>query len=106
MVYEGPNRPITPVDDPYAMFNKLYGQRKDQESVRSILDDLQSDLAKLRTNVSQDDRRLLDEHEALVREFEKQLSPNATDNHAVPSLDPKVEDSNDNIPTLTRMQTA
>ena len=105
MVYEGPNRPITPVDDPYAMFNKLYGQRKDQESVRSILDDLQSDLAKLRTNVSQDDRRLLDEHEALVREFEKQLTPSATDNHAVPSLDPKVEDSNDNIPTLTRMQT-
>ena len=36
MVYSGPNRPIAPIDDPHAMFNKLYGQRKDQESVRSV----------------------------------------------------------------------
>ena len=104
MVYSGPNRPIAPIDDPYAMFNKLYGQRKDQESVRSVLDDLQADLNKLRSKVSQDDRRLLDEHEALVREFEKQLSPVEADNHVVPKLDAKLEDSNDNIPALTRMQ--
>jgi len=104
MVYSGPNRPIAPIDDPHAMFNKLYGQRKDQESVRSVLDDLQADLTKLRSKVSQDDRRLLDEHEALVREFEKQLSPVEADNHVVPKLDAKLEDSNDNIPALTRMQ--
>jgi hypothetical protein len=104
MVYSGPNRPIAPIDDPHAMFNKLYGQRKDQESVRSVLDDLQADLNKLRSKVSQDDRRLLDEHEALVREFEKQLSPVEADNHVVPKLDAKLEDSNDNIPALTRMQ--
>jgi hypothetical protein len=104
MVYSGPNRPIAPIDDPHAMFNKLYGQRKDQESVRSVLDDLQADLNKLRSKVSQDDRRLLDEHEALVREFEKQLSPVEADNHVVPKLDAKLEDNNDNIPALTRMQ--
>jgi hypothetical protein len=104
MVYAGPNRPIAPIDQPQAMFNKLYGQRKDQETVRSILDDLQADLAKLRSKVSQEDRRLLDEHEALVREFEKQLTPVSTENHIVPEIDSKVEDSNDNIPTLTRQQ--
>lgn len=104
MVYAGPNRPIAPIDQPQAMFNKLYGQRKDQETVRSILDDLQADLSKLRSKVSQEDRRLLDEHEALVREFEKQLTPVSTENHIVPEIDSKVEDSNDNIPTLTRQQ--
>ena len=104
MVYAGPNRPIAPIDQPQAMFNKLYGQRKDQDTVRSILDDLQADLAKLRSKVSQEDRRLLDEHEALVREFEKQLTPVSTESHIVPEIDSKVEDSNDNIPTLTRQQ--
>ncbi|MFM2012047.1 MAG: hypothetical protein RLZZ396_831 [Planctomycetota bacterium] len=104
MVYAGPNRPIAPIDQPQAMFNKLYGQRKDQHTVRSILDDLQADLAKLRSKVSQEDRRLLDEHEALVREFEKQLTPVSTESHLVPEIDSKVEDSNDNIPTLTRQQ--
>lgn len=104
MVYAGPNRPIAPIDEPSAMFNKLYGQRKDQDTVRSVLDDLQADLAKLRTKVSQEDRKLLDEHETLVREFEKQLTPVATENHIVPTIDAKLEDSNDNIPALTRTQ--
>ena len=44
MVYAGPNKPIAPVDDPYQMFAKLYGRMKDQESLKSILDDLQDDL--------------------------------------------------------------
>ena len=105
MVYAGPNKPIAPIDDPYAMFNKLYGQRKDEESVRSILDELQVDLNKVRSKLSEEDRRLLDEHQALVRDFEKQFQASGTEPHAIPKLDPKVEDSNDNIPTLTRMQT-
>jgi hypothetical protein len=28
MVYAGPNKPIAPIDDPYQMFAKLYGQRR------------------------------------------------------------------------------
>src|SRR3712207_7601213 len=28
MVYAGPNQPIAPIDDPYQMFAKLYGDRK------------------------------------------------------------------------------
>ena len=27
--YAGANKPITPIDDPYQMFNKLYGRAKD-----------------------------------------------------------------------------
>ena len=44
MVYTGPNKPIAPIDDPYRMFNKLYGQAKDREILKSILDDVQDDL--------------------------------------------------------------
>jgi hypothetical protein len=104
MVYSGPNRPVSPIDDPYAMFNKLYGQRADQASVRSILDEVQEDLEKVRSKVSNEDRRLLDEHQALVRAFEQRMSHDVSESHAVPALDPKIEDSNDNIPKLTRMQ--
>ena len=34
MVYAGPNKPIAPIDDPYQMFNKLYGRAKDQRGAR------------------------------------------------------------------------
>ncbi len=56
MVYAGPNKPIAPIDNPYQMFAKLYGRVKDQESLRSILDDIQADLGKLRSAVSASDR--------------------------------------------------
>jgi hypothetical protein len=105
MVYSGPNKPIAPVDDPYAMFNKLYGQRSDEESIKSILDELQSDLDKVSSRVSAEDRKLLEEHKSLVRDFERQLQSTTTASaHAVPALDPNVEDNNDNLPKLTRMQ--
>lgn len=105
MVYSGPNKPIAPIDDPYAMFNKLYGQRNDEESIRSILDELQVDLDKVAKRVSAEDRKLLAEHQSLVRDFERQLQSTGTvSTHAVPQLDPNVEDKNDNLPQLTRMQ--
>src|SRR5262249_22123514 len=69
MVYTGPNKPVAPIDDPYQMFNKLYGRSKDQESLRSILDDLREDLAKVESAVSVEDRRLIEEHATFVREM-------------------------------------
>lgn len=105
MVYSGPNKPVAPIDDPYAMFNKLYGKRKDEESIKSILDELQQDLQKISQNVSPEDRKLIDEHQSLVRDLESQLSrTDSSLEHAIPQLDPNVEDNNDNIPKLTRMQ--
>src|SRR5207302_127306 len=73
MVYAGPNKPIAPVDDPYQMFAKLYGRLKDQESLKSVLDDVQEDLRKVGSLVSKEDRRLLDEHAGFVREMEQEL---------------------------------
>jgi hypothetical protein len=106
MVYSGPNKPIAPIDDPYQMFGKLYGRRKDQESLKSVLDDLQSDLKKVSTTVSAADRQLLEEHATFVREMEQELKAagNLTVGHAVPELDAGVKAENDNIPRISKMQ--
>jgi hypothetical protein len=105
MVYTGPNKPVTPIDDPYLMFNKLYGQMKDKELVKSVLDDLREDMAKVRGQISKEDQRLIDEHLTLVREMEKDIASSKTSalNHPVPELEPGVRHDNDNMPKLSKM---
>src|SRR5437899_12109753 len=46
MVYSGPNKPIAPIDNPYQMFQKLYGRAKDREDLKSVLDGVKEDLKK------------------------------------------------------------
>jgi hypothetical protein len=106
MVYTGPNKPVAPIDDPYQMFQKLYGQMKGKETLKSVLDSLREDLAKVRQNVSVKDRTLLDEHMALVREMERDLqeSQKAEVGHPVPQLPPGIRRENDKMPELTRLQ--
>jgi hypothetical protein len=106
MIYAGANRPIAPIDDPYQMFAKLYGRVKDEESLRSVLDDVREDLAKVRAKVGAEDRKLLEEHEAFVREMEQQLQGPRPDAAAVqpPALEAGVRDDNDNLPKISRMQ--
>jgi hypothetical protein len=105
MVYAGPNKPIAPIDDPYQMFAKLYGRARDQENLKSILDDLKDDLRKVGEKVSAEDRRLLEEHATFVREMEQELKAARSDvAHAVPELEPGVKKENDNIPLTTKMQ--
>src|SRR5436305_13881693 len=79
MVYAGPNKPIAPIDDPYRMFAKLYGRAKDQELLKSVLDDVKDDLKKVGAAVGAEDRRLLDEHTTFVREMEQELKATAND---------------------------
>ncbi|MEY3175573.1 MAG: hypothetical protein RLZZ436_3487 [Planctomycetota bacterium] len=106
MSYAGANKPIAPVDDPYQMFKKLYGQVRDREVLTSILDSVQDDLQAIGKVISSEDRRLLDEHTTFVRSMEQQLqSAQSLDSgHAVPALEPGIREENDNIPQITRMQ--
>jgi hypothetical protein len=105
MSYTGPNKPLTPIDDPYQMFAKLYGRTKDRESLKSVLDDLQEDLKKVSRFVSPDDRRLLEEHATFVREFEAELRDSGEElGHAIPDLEPGIKEENDNIPKITKLQ--
>ncbi|MCE9528394.1 MAG: DUF1552 domain-containing protein [Planctomycetales bacterium] len=106
MVYAGPNKPIAAIDDPYQMFGKLYGRLKDQESLRSVLDDLQDDLKKISGIVSSEDKKLLDEHATFVRELEQELKAGdgKTLTHAVPQLELGIKEENDNIPKISKLQ--
>jgi hypothetical protein len=106
MCYSGPNQPIAPIDDPYQMFGKLYGQAKDQDMLRSVLDDLRDDLAKVRAQVGTEDRKILDEHTALVRDMEQDIRAARTADvgHAVPVVEPGVRRENDNIPKISKLQ--
>jgi len=105
MVYAGPNKPIAPVDNPYQMFGKLYGRVKDQESLKSVLDDLKQDLDKVRARVGAADRRILDEHTAYVRSMEQELKATKEDvGHAVPVIELGVKEENDEIPRISKLQ--
>jgi hypothetical protein len=105
MVYAGPNKPVAPIDDPYQMFHRLYGQMKDRESMQSVLDELHEDLATVSSALPTEDRRILEEHAALVRQFEKDLaSHHAEVAHAVPVLEQGIVEQNDQMPKISRMQ--
>lgn len=107
MSYAGANQPIAPVDDPYQMLQKLYGQMKDKESLVSILDDVRDDLKKVASKLSARDKALLEQHMTLVRGLEQDLQNTDTNSklvHPVPELDPSIELVNDNTPQISRMQ--
>jgi len=106
MSYAGPNKPVAPVDDPYQVFEKMYGQMKDKDTLKSILDDLRSDFKKVSAKISSEDKKLLEEHLTFVREMERDLqaSDEQGRQHAIPALDPGVLLENDNIPKISRMQ--
>lgn len=110
MAYAGPNQPVAPIDNPYQLFDKLYGQTKNRALLASVLDDLTDDFRKVEKMLSVEDRRILSEHVQLVRDLEKELktelrqSNSPTVGHAIPELPPNVEEENDNLPLIARMQ--
>jgi hypothetical protein len=106
MVYAGPNKPVAPIDNPYQMLAKVYGRVQDRESLSSILDDVQEDLRKVRSAVSQEDQQLLSEHETFVRQLEKELQADSSSpaRPQPPELEAGVKNANDNIPKLSRLQ--
>jgi hypothetical protein len=106
MSYAGANQPVAPISDPYQMYRKLYGQLRDKESLQSILDDVRDDLKRVRGLVCPEDRALLEQHAALVRQMEQELENANREPLRVPppELREGVVDRNDNVPRLSRMQ--
>jgi hypothetical protein len=74
--------------------------------IASVLDDVREDLKKLAEKVSAEDRKLLEEHAAFVRETEKELTAVAKEKMAAPppAPDASLRDENDSIPKLSRQQ--
>lgn len=107
MVYAGPNKPIAPIDDPYQMFAKLYGDRSGREKLASVLDAVREDFGRVATLVGDEDRRILEEHASFVRGMERQLAADTETtplDHPVPELTPGARDTNDDMPRISRMQ--
>ena len=106
--YAGANKPITPIDDPYQLFNKLYGRAKDNEALASVLDAVKDDLKKVSASVGSADKKLIEEHAAFVRDMEKELKEQksaAAVSHPVPKLDPGMrQDDNDKMPQISKTQ--
>jgi len=104
--YAGPNKPVAPIDDPYQMFEKLYGRVKDKDTLKSILDDVRDDIRLVSSKLSGEDRKLLDEHLSYVREMERDLQNDQKQKlaHAMPKLDQGVINDNDNMPKTSKMQ--
>ena len=105
--YAAANKPLTPLDDPYQVFNKLYGKAKDREALASVLDDIKDDLKKVGDTVGAADKKLLDEHATFVRDMEKELKEAkaaAAAGHAVPKLEPGMKKVNDNMPQISKSQ--
>lgn len=110
--YAGPNQPVAPISDPYQMFDKLYGQTHNRAMLASVLDDLSEDFKRVENLVSAEDRQMLQQHVELVRTVEQDLKAELSHSasqpdvgHAVPKLPPNVEEENDNMPQISRMQT-
>lgn len=108
--YAGPNQPVAPIDNPYKMFDKLYGDKKNRIALASILDEVADDLRKVESMVSSEDRHLLAQHLTMVRDMEVELkaelkrSQEKRAGHAIPELAPNIEEENDNMPQISRMQ--
>lgn len=105
MVYEGPNKPVAPIGDPYQMFGKLYGRQRHQKSLASVLDGLQQDFKTVSAAVNVADRRLLEEHASMVRAMEKELRETRHDGASTPPvLEKGVKQQDADMPKLSKMQ--
>jgi hypothetical protein len=105
--YAGANQPVAPLSDPYQVFEKLYGQMTDRESLVSVLDIVTHDLRQLARQLDAPDRALLDQHATFVREMELELQTADREplHHPAPTLEPGVRSQNDEIPRLFELQT-
>ena len=106
MCYAGKNQPVEPVSDPYTMFARMYGRSKDDDLVRSVLDDVREELAKTARSVGTRGKQLLDQHVSAVRQMEQDLQAASQQTLAVPepALEPGVNIDESNLPQISKMQ--
>jgi hypothetical protein len=114
--YAGPNQPIAPEGDPYAMFDRVFADIGSQptdsaalERIRlrrkSILDAVTSNLSSVQGKVSAADRIKMDAHLEAIRSIEKRLDSTTPVSCAPPVLGEMIDpEANDNFPALSRLQ--
>ena len=106
MCYAGSNRPIAPNSSPYSVFARMYGRSKNQELLRSVLDDVRGQLKHVAARVGADARVMLEEHQEFVHQMEGDLQQAAEQKLLVP--EPELKDGvrieGKNMPAISKMQ--
>jgi hypothetical protein len=75
--YDGAGQPRPPVNDPFALFTKLFAGKQSAFRAfadKSVLDAVLQDFARLQPKLSMADRQLLQQHSDAVRRLEQQLT--------------------------------
>ena len=106
MCYAGANKPIAPISNPYSMFEKMYGRGKNDDLVRSVLDEIAGELNDFSSTLGKDEKGMLDEHVTYVRKMEQDLGTAAAQklDIAAPELPMGASVSESNMPQITKMQ--
>ncbi len=106
MSYAGSNRPVAPNSNPYSIFARMYGRSKDQDLLRSVLDDVNSQLKKVAASVGSTGKTMLAEHQEFVYQMENDLKQAAKQKLLVPApgLEVGVRVNPSNMPKISRMQ--
>lgn len=111
----GHNRPLPMEDDPYAVFDRLFGDfTADPDAAdarrmrrRAVLDGVADEIATLMGRVGRDDRQRLEAHFDAIRDLETRLdgAGGGTASCSVPDLGARLDvGDNDNFPEVGRLQ--
>jgi hypothetical protein len=111
--YRGANQPNTAVDDPWAMYTRIFANSNLSASQlaqliaerKSVLDFVKDDIGRLRSRVTADDRARLDAHLGGISAIEQQLTNSTASCTPTPlpaKSDPRVMAA---FPTIGRLQT-
>ena len=106
MCYAGKNRPVAPVNDPYSVFTRMYGRSKDDDLLRSVLDDVKDQLKRVGSKLGHEAKRMMEEHQGFVSDMERDLRKAAeqTLDSPAPNLEDGVAMRESNMPKISRMQ--
>ncbi len=88
------------------MFDLLYGSKQNDE-LRKCAGCSSARSEALEAVVGTEDRRLIDEHVQMVQGMEKEIEARRSSSnlgHPVPTIDRSIEDTNNNIPQIAKMQ--
>lgn len=116
MCSKGYNQPVEPVQDPYTIYDRIFGAIEQSSAERarnlarrqSVLDFVRQDLRQVEKKASQNDRERLEQHLASIRELEQQLNTGNADGIAcqAPDQGQRIDPSKEaNFPQTGRLMT-
>jgi hypothetical protein len=104
--YAGKNRPIAPISNPYAMFERMYGRSQNEGILREVLADVQQELQQFQLSAPENGRKLVAQHVNYVSQMQADLKAAAEQKMAAPApvLPEGVRIDDDNLPEISKMQ--